>query len=179
MGWTFSLILIVINICTQKIGDNYNNRRKLNVVCLTIICRMFWEIIVTEQRFKMDAHSLESFRECKLNLLEILEVETEDWVNDHYKHLIKKAGNEAKLIITSLPLPSSAEGRTQRLQGDTPEAEHQNGRTSHWDYQQGFIYWWDELLLKKFKFWQEKYQLLKWLTYMHMFLCLQTEKRWV
>lgn len=49
----------------------------------------------------MDAHSLESFRECKLNLLEILEVETEDWVNDHYKHLIKKAGNEAKLIITT------------------------------------------------------------------------------
>lgn len=49
----------------------------------------------------MDAHSLESFRECKLNLLEILEVETEDWMNDHYKQLIKKAGNEAKLIITT------------------------------------------------------------------------------
>lgn len=44
---------------------------------------------------------MESFRECKLNLLEILEVETEDWMNDHYKQLIKKVGNEAKLIITT------------------------------------------------------------------------------
>ncbi|XP_061163086.1 uncharacterized protein LOC133172252 [Saccostrea echinata] len=49
----------------------------------------------------MDPKSLESLRECKLNLLEILEVQSRDWATEHYKQLIKKAGNEAKLIITT------------------------------------------------------------------------------
>lgn len=49
----------------------------------------------------MDPQSLESLRECKMNFLEILEVQTSDWGTEHYKHIIKMAANKAKLIIAT------------------------------------------------------------------------------
>ncbi|XP_078338073.1 uncharacterized protein LOC111133637 isoform X1 [Crassostrea virginica] len=49
----------------------------------------------------MDAHSLQSLRECKGELLEVIEISSRDLETDHYRMLIKNATNEAKLIITT------------------------------------------------------------------------------